>query len=468
MLTAVLLTGATALGYLNYKVTQLTSYDVGIDVAPAEGEARNYLLVGTDSRAGLDGEDPANDAFFGDGIVEGTVSLRTDTIMILRVDPDEESAKLLSFNRDLWVPIAGTNRSDRINGAFPRGREVLIDTIRQSFGIPIHHYVEVNLVGFLGLVQAIGGVPFYFDTPVRDTHSGLEVPTAGCVTLDARQSLAFSRSRYLEYQDPDTGRWRTDPTGDFGRVSRQQAFMRAAVARAVSKGLSNPVTLNSLVNTGVESVGRDPSLEISDIIGLGKRFAAFDAETLETYTLPATPFRTSAGASVLELNRREAEPILNLFRGLEEGEVTPGQIGVRVLNGTEEPGLAGDVTAALETIGFHTFDPGDTGEPAQRSTIRHAPGMENLAAQLSRYLTSPIAFEADPDLEGSDVELVVGPDFTTLHDQPSPTTPDIETTTTTSSPEDDDTSVSTTVPATTTTEPLGFVPNATDDAVDCS
>lgn len=462
MLTVGILGVATLVGYANYRLTQITSYDVGIDTPPAEGEPRNYLLVGSDSRQGLDETDPANGAFFGDGIGAGDAQ-RTDTIMVLRVDPDEESAQLLSFPRDLYVPIADTGQRDRINVAFTRGREVLIDTIRENFGIPIHHYIEVNLVGFLGLVDAIGGVPFYFDSAVRDTHSGLDVPEAGCITLDPRQSLAFARSRYLEFRDPDTGSWRTDGTGDFGRISRQQAFIRAAIGRAVSKGLTNPVTLNNLVTVGVSSVGRDPSLEISDIIGLGKRFASFDEESLVTHSLPATPFRTSGGASVLDLDERAAEPILNLFRGLEEGELTPGLIGVTVLNGTDETGYAGDITAALQAIGFHTGEPGDTEESTGRSVIRYAPGMENVAAQLARYLTSPIAFEVDPDLSGADVVLVAGADFTTLHDQPSPTTPEIATTTTTTVAGDDPAATtSTTSSTTTTTEPVGYVPESAD------
>lgn len=463
-LAVALLGSATALGWLNYKVTQLTSYDVGIDVPPAAGEPRNYLLVGSDSRAGLDEDDPANGAFFGDGISAGDAQ-RTDTIMILRIDPDEESAQLLSLPRDLYVPIADTGDMNRINVAFTRGREVLINTIRENFGIPIHHYIEVNLVGFLGLVDSIGGVPFYFDTPVRDSHSGLSILESGCVTLDPREALAFARSRHLEFQDPETGNWRTDGTGDFGRISRQQAFIRAAVGRAVSKGLTNPVTLHDLVTVGVESVGRDPSLEISDILSLGKRFASFDEDTLKTYSLPASPFRTSGGASVLDLNERKAEPIFNLFRGLEEGELTPGLIGVTVLNGTEEQGLAGDISAALETIGFHTESPGDTDEAVARSVIRYAPGMANVAAQLSRYLTDEVDFEVDPELSGSDVVLVAGADFTTLHDQPSPTTPQIPTTTTTAPT--GDTASSTTQSTTTTTEPIGFVPGNTDEAIDC-
>ncbi len=462
------LTAAGVAGYLNYRFGQITRFDVAIDGAPASGEPRNYLLVGSDSRAGLDEDDPANAAFFDD---EGTVSTdgpqRTDTIMILRVDPDDGTASLMSFPRDLWVPIADDGQPDRINTAFTAGREVLIDTIRENFGIPIHHYVEIDFVGFLGLVESIGGVPFYFDEPVRDTHSGLVIENAGCVTLDSRQSLSFARSRYLEHFDDESGRWKTDPTGDLGRISRQQEFIRRAISTAVSKGLSNPATLNDLVNIGVDFVGLDPTLDVTDILGLGRRFAAFDADTLATYSLPATPFRTSAGASVLDLDTRAAEPILNIFRGLDPSELTPGLVEVTVLNGTGGDGLAGDVSAALGAIGFAIGEPGDTVETFDDSTIYYAPGSENAAARVARHLTSPVQFSVDEDLAPGTVSFVVGRDFTTVHDQPSPTVPELPTTTTTTTTttvDDDSDSTSTTIApesTTTTTAPVGYLPDAT-------
>ncbi len=474
-LCLLLLTGAGVAGYLNFRFGQITRFDVAIDEAPASGEPRNYLIVGSDSRAGLDPDDPANAVFLNDESVSADGPQRTDTIMVLRVDPDEGSAALLSFPRDLWVPIAGEDGSNRINTAFTKGREVLIDTIRQNFDIPIHHYVEVDFVGFLGLVEAVGGVPFYFETPVRDTHSGLVVQESGCITLDARQSLSFARSRYLEYYDYDSGTFRTDPTGDFGRISRQQEFIRRAISAAVSKGLTNPATLNELVELGVDHVGLDPSLGVSDILGLGRRFASFDAETLDTFSLPATPFRTSAGASVLDLDTREAEPILNIFRGLEPGELTPGLIDVTVLNGTGADGLAGDVSAALDTVGFAMHEPGDTEDIFTKSAVYYAPGSENAASRVIRHLTSPVEVGVDEDLDDGEVVLVVGQDFTTVHDQPSPTMPQLPTSTTTTSTTvdeaDEGSGSSTTTEApestTSTTAPIGYVPD-TDAASSCA
>jgi polyisoprenyl-teichoic acid--peptidoglycan teichoic acid transferase len=455
LLTFVLLLSAAGASYLNVRFGQISRFDVSIDVPPASGEPRNYLLVGSDTRDGLDPADPADAGFFDeDGTFSEGVVQRTDTIMVLRVDPDAGEAYLLSLPRDLWVPIADTGENNRINVAFSRGREVLVDTIRQNFGIPIHHYVEVDLVGFRGLVEAIGGVPIYFSDPVRDDFSGLRVDSAGCVNLDGQQALAFARSRHLEIQDTDTGRWRTDPSGDFGRMTRQQEFIRKAISKAVSKGLTNPVTLNDLVSVGVDFVGLDPTLDATDIVSLGRRFATFDPESLQTFSTPAEPFRTSGGASVLDLDEREAEPIFNIFRGLEPGELTPGLVEVTVLNGIGEPGLASDISAALEQIGFATGTPGDTVESEVATAIYHAPGDEQSAVLLARHVSGPVLFGMDEDLSRGEVALVAGADFTTLHEQPSPTVPELPSTTTTF--DEDATSTS----STTTTTHVGYVPDA--------
>lgn len=454
LLTFVLLLSAAGASYLNVRFGQIARFDVAIDVPPASGEPRNYLLVGSDTRDGLDPDDPADAGFFDDdGTFSEGVVQRTDTIMVLRVDPDEGTAYLLSLPRDLWVPIADTGENNRINVAFSRSREVLVDTIRENFGIPIHHYVEIDLVGFRGLVQAVGGVPVYFSDPVRDGVSGLRVDAAGCVNLDGQQALAFARSRHLEFQDTETGRWRTDPSGDLGRMSRQQEFIRKAISRAVSKGLTNPVTLNELVAVGVDFVGLDPTLNARDIVSLGRRFASFDADSLQTFSAPAEPFRTAGGASVLDLDERAAEPIFNIFRGLDPGELTPGQVEVTVLNGIREPGLAGDVSAALEEIGFTTGTPADTTEPEASTAIYHAAGDEASAVLLARHVSGPALFGVDEDLDAGEVVLVAGTDFTTVHEQPSPTMPAMPTTTI------DTRTTSTATSTTTTTTQVGYVPD---------
>ena len=166
---------ASVAGYIGLRFGQIDRIE-DIDLHAREsGEPANYLVVGTDSREGIDASDP--DA----GVLLGASGCDcTDTIMVVRVDPEEQEAYLLSFPRDLYLPISGTGESARINSAHAHGVQTLIDTIQDSFEIPIHHYVEIDFVGFEQLVNAVGGIPLWFDAPVRDRHTGLSVPTAEC------------------------------------------------------------------------------------------------------------------------------------------------------------------------------------------------------------------------------------------------------------------------------------------------
>jgi polyisoprenyl-teichoic acid--peptidoglycan teichoic acid transferase len=161
-------------------------------------------------------------------------------MMILHIDPQQEKAGILSIPRDLWVQIPGFKNKQRINIAYDgdRGPHRLITTIRENLGVDIDHFVQVDFDGFRGIVQALGGVNIFFPAPARDHLSELDVPNAGCVKLSPDQALAYVRSRH--YQSFESGRWRTDPTSDFGRIQRQQDFMRRVMSAAVKAGIRNP------------------------------------------------------------------------------------------------------------------------------------------------------------------------------------------------------------------------------------
>ena len=98
--------------------------------------------------------------------------------MIARVDPDAKTVDLVSFPRDLWVPISPTRRAaahqHRLQHRRPgrSGAQQLVDTIRADFGIDINHYLEIDFASFKGVIDAVGGLPMYFPTAVRDTQTG--------------------------------------------------------------------------------------------------------------------------------------------------------------------------------------------------------------------------------------------------------------------------------------------------------
>jgi hypothetical protein len=110
-----------------------------------------------------------------------------------------------------------------------------------------------------------------------------------------------------------------------------------------------------------------------------------------------------------------------VFRGLPSGELSPELVTVRVLNGTDKQGLARDIAGALQKISFDMVAPQQSPEPSATTTVQHAPGQANYGQFVARYLTTPAALVGNPELGSGEVVLVAGADFTTVHEQPTPT-----------------------------------------------
>ena len=472
---------AAAFGYLKLKLDDFDRVDLACSLRNCgdddPDEPMNVLLVGSDTRENISKEEQVKF-----GTTKDVGGTRTDTMMILHIDPRAEKAAVLSVPRDLYVPIAGTNRTDRINTAFgeqpPSGRTVttrsrsragqvttttttattvvvqdgaprLIETIRQSLGIEIDHYIEVDFNGFRDIVDAVGGVTVPFPAPARDRLAGLDVKKAGCVELDGDQALSYVRSRNFQYLE--AGRWRTEPSGDIGRIARQQDFIRRMLRRAISRIQRNPLKFNSLLDAGIANVKFDKTLSNNDITRLGKRFRSLDPEAVDMLTLPADDSRVrSTGAAVLKLRAAEAQIIVDRFNGASQAEQTgpppsipPGGVRVRVLNGTGVSGQAGQVLRELNAIGFGSGGVGDApgfGESATQ--IRYGSGQLAKAQVLQAYIVGGATLVSDSTMRGGDVVLTIGSRFAGVRDPKVPASA----------------VTSTTVAPTPTTAPKGAVP----------
>lgn len=302
-------TGATGVvSATRDKADRVEKVDVLQDVvAPKITGWENYLLVGSDTREGADPSDPD---FGGIGSVEETGGRRSDTIMVMHVDHDAGRASLVSLPRDLWVPIADTGRKNRINSAFSKenGAQVLVETVQESLGIPINHYIEVDFQGFKRLIDAIGGVNTCFDHPARDKNTGLDIGGMGCFTLDGVQALAYARSRY--YQEFVDGKWQEDGTADIGRTRRQQQLIADAVKALLDRVAANPLAMNDVIDAAIDSVQVDPG---TNILTAAKQLRPLADGGFDRYTLPVVG-RTIEGNSVLELGDG-AQEILDYFAG---------------------------------------------------------------------------------------------------------------------------------------------------------
>lgn len=423
------LTAVTYVGYEAYKLDQIERKDVAL-AAASDDEPQNWLIVGSDSRDVIAKNDPNAAVFTGGG--ETTGGQRSDTIMIVRVDPKGERLDILSLQRDLWLPIARTGGDERINSAYsyPDGAQRLIDTIKQNFNIDINHYAEINFASFEGIVNAVGGVPMYFDKPMHDANSGLQIDKAGCVNLEGYQALAFARSRHLQYSDGL--HWIDDPSGDLGRISRQQYFMKKMFSRAGSKA-TNPKVTNDLIDVATKYVGIDKDIDITKVIALGQRFATFKGDSIKSYSLPVTPFTTAGGAAVLRLDQAGSDPILNRFRGIPDGDATPESVKFTVENGSGTAGQAAEVQRAFQAIGYGASGAKDHGVVVEKTEVRYGNGGLKTADQIARHLTNGADLVADPALAPDKVVLVTGKDFTTVMKRPRDpsATPLVEDTTTT-------------------------------------
>jgi LCP family protein required for cell wall assembly len=350
-------------------------------------------------------------------------------MVVARMDPANATVEMLSVPRDLWVDLAGTGDRGRVNAAYNDGAQSLVDTLQDALDIPIHHYVEVDFAGFKGLVDALGGIPMYFDRAVHDRRSGLDVRRSGCHTLDGVQALAFARSRNLTYRDGT--RWVTDPTGDLGRITRQQVFIRHAMQKVSKLGLGDLDSMRVLVGVAVNNVTVDDSLSSGDLIRLGRKFRAFDASTMVTHRLETTAFTTSGGAQVVRLDAGASTSALEIFRGrassssgrpASEAPLTPQMVTVDVMNTTETPGLARQAADALAAGGFR-IGTVDNAPPVTRTVVRHGAGAERHAELVAERISPSPEVSEDPTLAAGAVEVDLAGSLGSVEPAPSTAAP---------------------------------------------
>lgn len=280
----------------------------------ADPEAQNFLITGADNGACVDPDSPYAGTF---GDREG-MGERSDTIMVLRVDPVAKRVAILSFPRDLYVEIADGGGMSRINSAYERDEpQRLADTIYDNFDIPIDHYIQVDFCAFKTLVDAVGGVAVPFEYPARDDNTGLNVPEAGCFTFNGEHALAYVRSRHYEYEDPaGSGNWQTDPTSDLGRISRQQDFLRRTLSSLLDTGPLNPRVARGLIRATTTYITTDRDLTPAKMLEFAGVMNDVDPGSILTYQVEATG-RTIGGAAVLipNVDSENMQAVLRIFRG---------------------------------------------------------------------------------------------------------------------------------------------------------
>jgi LCP family protein required for cell wall assembly len=361
----------------------------------------NYLVLGSDSRAGLSAYQQSE---FG-STSSGDTS-RSDTIMFVHLNIPANKSTIVSIPRDLYVNIPG-HGYDKINAAFSYGPGVLVKTVEQLTGMDINHYVAVNFAGFENLVDAIGGVPVCVDKPMVDHLAGLDLPHAGCYNLKNQQALGFVRARHIV----------GDTIPDFSRIARQQLFFRAMLSKLISAGAV--MKIPALLHAIKHNVVIDQNLNVYALQDLMQHITVVGQAGVDFRAIPAVPFVLNNIDYVRALEPETQEifsriknnqPLFKLGKELPLTGMSPANIRVEVLD-MNSNGRAQKVYDYLSRAGFYMLKIRPADPVLTHNQVRWAPDMHLQRAALMKYIHGVHAVKGTTFGPGGAIVVVVGPDF---------------------------------------------------------
>ena len=339
LLIIIVVLAAGGYGYFRYEWGQIKTAVCPSCTAVANGAPYNVLVLGSDTRVG---ETAAQAQQFGNATTAG--GQRSDTIKIVHVDPQAGTASTLSIPRDTFVTLSGVPASsgvstkNKINAAFATGpndpnpsgtgANGVVQTIENTFGIPISHWIVVNFFGLTDAVNGLGGIKMNFPYPVKDygdcnangvysNCTGLNIPTAGCQVINGTQALALSRSRHFEYYNGGT--WVSDYSSDIGRITRQNLVIEGVVSKA--KSTYNPIQAASFISSLTHDVTLDSTFSSGMLLSLAERYHAFSGTSLQNYTVPTVgaSYAPYGGEAVQVAQEPQTQQIITQFLGGPSG-----------------------------------------------------------------------------------------------------------------------------------------------------
>ena len=378
---------------------------------PWDGKERVTILV-----MGLDYRDWS----------EGNGLARTDTMILLTMDPEKGTAGMLSIPRDLWVNIPGYGYG-KINTAFQTGEinrhesggpGLAIETVEQLLGIDINFYAQVDFQTFMTMVDEIGGVKIDVPEEIEVDPLGEAPPKVlapGVQTLPGELALAYARAR-------------NTPGGDFDRAARQQQVLLGIRDRILSFDLIPTLIARSPALYQDLSQGIRTNLTLDQAVKLGLLAGQISIENIERGVIgePQVTFDWSADGQFILI------PIPDQIRLLRDQIFTPDAAAspvtanlsltqlmleeaarVNVLNGTTTPGLAARTTDFLSEMGVYITETGNADVLYAETTIVDYSGKPNtLQFLIERLEINParIFHSYDPN-SSVDIELILGNDW---------------------------------------------------------
>ncbi len=369
------------------------------------------LLLGIDQRRGEEGP------------------FRTDTLIVLSIDPVRKTAAMLSIPRDLWVSIPGFEPG-RINTAnsigdsydFPGGGPGLAAlTVERNLGLRIDHTVRVNFDLFLTVVDAVAPVEICVNETIHDEaypDGSYGVMTVhfdpGCQDMDAEELLQYARTRHTQ-------------DGDFGRARRQQQVITALRDRVLSLG--GVQALIGQVPALWEAVRQDveTTLSLEEIISLGLLAQEIPQDSITQAVLDANYvyFETTlTGDQVLRLRGGAMRSLVSdLFNPVQMDRETLRRmaatetVSLSVVNGTTVQGLATTARAWLEEQGFTVAEVGNATSSGYRQSVIKDYTNNPYTARLLAALMGLSITQVQPGSDNAtvqDIQIVIGEDLLPL------------------------------------------------------
>ena len=340
--------GAWALtGYLN---GQLKRVDAGTANSASTGPL-NILVAGVDPRTGLTHHEEVVLH------VGNDVGSNSDTLMLMHVSADRSRVTVVSIPRDSWVNIPG-HGMNKINAAYGLGGAMLmVQTVEQATGLTINDYVEVDFLGFVKVIDALGGVNICLPQPLDDPYSGLDL-SAGMHHVNGITALAYARDRH------------SFATSDLARIQDQQRLLSSALSEATHSGLlANPIRLSRFINAALSALTVNQGLNVSALADQMRGITAGDV-TFMTVPLANVDYQTPTGEVAVQWDSQAAS---QLFQALASDQrlATPGPSGT-ASSGSSRTAQPGNPAPAG---GASAPDPGSAASPRSAGgTAGNVPG----------------------------------------------------------------------------------------------
>ncbi len=393
MSALVLAVSGGAWAFTDYVNGRLGRIDAGTAGAPPSGPL-NILLAGVDRRSGLTPRQQA------ELHVGRDMSFNSDTMMLIHLSTNHTRVTVVSLPRDSWVDIPG-HGMNKINAAYGLGGpKLVVATVQEATGLIINDYVEVNFLGFVKVINALGGVDVCLPEAVNDPYSGLDL-SAGKHHVDGITALKFARDRHSFASE------------DLARIDNQQRMLASLLNEAISGGtLANPVRLSHFLSSALSAVKVDRDLNVAALADQMRNISPSNVE-FTTVPIENSNYWTPTGQAAVLWDTKSAS---RLFTALSDdtplvkpAKKTPSRrtpVLVDIYNGTLIGGLSASTGTQLSERGFHvhaglTWPRQDVGQ----TTIRYPPG-DGIAARQVRKVLPGATLKQQPGLHG--IRVVLG------------------------------------------------------------